>query len=55
MKQFMMTGEDWTQDDINFFVSQFSTAYEEDPIVDMNKLDPHFVPYEEVCCKIFWF
>ena len=26
--------KDWTEDDINLFVSQFNNAYEEDPIVD---------------------
>ena len=45
------TEKDWTQDDINLFVSQFNTAYEEDPIVDMNKLDPNFIPYEEFAAK----
>lgn len=43
--------KDWTQEDINLFVSQFNTAYEEDPIVDMNKLDPNFIPYEEFATK----
>lgn len=43
--------KDWTQEDINLFVSQFNTAYEEDPIIDMNKLDPNFIPYEEFAEK----
>lgn len=43
--------KDWTQEDINLFVSQFNTAYEEDPIIDMNKLDPNFIPYEEFAAK----
>lgn len=45
------TNKDWTQEDINLFVSQFNTAYEEDPIIDMNKLDPNFIPYEEFAAK----
>lgn len=48
-------GRDWTQDEINLFVSQFSNAYEEDPIIDMNKLDPHFVPYEKFAEKYHGF
>tara|TARA_R110001632_G_scaffold22757_1_gene65081 strand:+ start:1939 stop:2436 length:498 start_codon:yes stop_codon:yes gene_type:complete len=48
-------GRDWTQDEINLFVSQFTNAYEEDPIVDMNKLDPHFVPYEKFAEKYHGF
>lgn len=44
-------GRDWTQDEINLFVSQFNNAYEEDSVVDMNKLDPHFLPYEKFAEK----
>jgi len=43
--------KDWTQDDINLFVSQFNTAYNDDPIIDMNKLDPNFIPYEDFAAK----
>lgn len=46
---------DWTQDEINLFVSQFSNAYEENPIIDMNKLDPNFIPYEEFAEKYHGF
>jgi len=48
-------GRDWTQDEINLFVSQFNNAYEEDPVVDMNKLDPHFLPYEKFAEKYHGF
>ncbi len=42
---------DWSQDEINLFISQFNNAYEEEPIVDMNKLDPHFIPFEDFSNK----
>lgn len=40
---------DWTQDDIDMFVSQFQQSQEDEEkqIVDMKKLDPHFIPYEK--------
>ena len=40
---------DWTQEDIDLFVSQFQQSQEdvEEPIIDMSKLDPHFLPYEK--------
>ena len=48
-------GRDWTQDEINLFIKQFSNAYEEDPIIDMNKLDPYFIPYEKFAEKYHGF
>ncbi len=43
--------KDWTEADVNLFVSQFNNAYEEDPLVDMNKLDYNFIPYDEFAEK----
>ena len=37
---------DWTQADIDLFVSQFNDSQEEDNLVDMSKLDPNFLPLE---------
>jgi hypothetical protein len=37
-------GKDWTKQEIDLFVSQFQHFQEDDPIVDMDKLDPKFIP-----------
>jgi len=43
---------DWTQDEINLFVEQFNGSQEEvEPHIDMNKLDPKFITYEEIAKK----
>lgn len=43
---------DWTQDDINLFVTQFNGAsLDEDPLIDMNKLDPNFITREDIAKK----
>lgn len=43
---------DWTQDDINLFISQFNgSQQEEDPLIDMNKLDPNFITREDIAKK----
>jgi hypothetical protein len=38
---------DWTKEEIDLFVQQFNNFQEEDPIIDMEKLDPNFVPLHE--------
>ena len=40
------TVRDWTQEEIDLFVSQFQHTLEEDedPLLDMEKLDPKFYP-----------
>jgi len=43
---------DWTQDDINLFVTQFNgSQQDEDPLIDMNKLDPNFITREDIAKK----
>ena len=43
---------DWTQDDINLFVTQFNGSQEdEDPLIDMNKLDPNFLTRDDIAKK----
>ena len=37
-------GRDWSQEEIDLFVSQFNEYQTEEAIVDMNKLDPNFIP-----------
>jgi len=39
-------GRDWTQNEIDLFVHQFNQFQEEDPILDMNKLDPKALTLE---------
>ena len=47
---------DWTQDDINLFVTQFNGAsLDEDPLIDMNKLDPNFITREDIAKKYVGF
>ena len=38
---------DWSEEEISLFIEQFNKFQEEDPIVDMDKLDPNFVPLHE--------
>ena len=41
-------GRDWTQDEINLFVKQFSSFQEEEDVkIDMNMLDPNFISLED--------
>lgn len=42
-------GRDWTQDEINLFVSQFQVFQDqqEEPNIDMNMLDPNFISLED--------
>jgi hypothetical protein len=43
---------DWTQDDINLFISQFNgSQQDEDPLIDMNKLDPNFITRDDIAKK----
>lgn len=47
-------GRDWTQEEVNLFVSQFNgiqDGIEEDINIDMNKLDPNFVSQAEYKAK----
>jgi len=47
---------DWTQDDINLFVTQFNgSQQDEDPLIDMNKLDPNFITREDIAKKYVGF
>ena len=39
--------KDWTQEDIDLFVSQFNDSQEGEPIIDMNRLDPHFLSLQD--------
>ncbi len=38
---------DWTPEEVALFVNQFNDFQQEEEIVDMNKLDPNFVPLHE--------
>lgn len=42
-------GRDWTEEEINLFVSQFQSFQDqqEEPNIDMNKLDPNFISLED--------
>ncbi len=41
-------GRDWTQDEINLFVKQFTSFQEEQDVkIDMNMLDPNFISLED--------
>ena len=41
-------GRDWTQDEINLFVKQFTSFQEEEDVkIDMNMLDPNFISLED--------
>ncbi len=40
-------GRDWSEKEIQLFVEQFDNFQNEDPIVDMDKLDPKFIPLSE--------
>ena len=41
-------GRDWTEDEINLFVKQFTEFSEEDDVnIDMNMLDPNFISLED--------
>ena len=40
-------GRDWSQEEIQLFVDQFNNFQKEDPLVDMDKLDPKFIPLAE--------
>lgn len=42
-------GRDWTEDEINLFIKQFSSFQEEeeDVNIDMNMLDPNFISLED--------
>ena len=43
---------DWTQQDIDLFIQQFNGAQEEEEAdIDMNKLDPKFISYNEIAEK----
>lgn len=38
---------DWSPEEVQLFVQQFNNFQEEEEIVDMDKLDPRFVPLHE--------
>ena len=41
-------GRDWTDDEINLFVKQFSSFQEDQGVdIDMNRLDPNFISLED--------
>ena len=45
-------GRDWTQDEIGLFVEQFNSFQTDSEVaIDMNKLDPNFVPLSEFEAK----
>ena len=48
---------DWTQEEIDLFVSQFNGFQEqqEEAIIDMNKLDPNFISLEDYKKKFYGF
>ena len=48
---------DWTQEEIDLFVSQFNGFQEqqEEPNIDMNKLDPNFISLEDYKEKFYGF
>jgi len=50
-------GRDWTQEEIDLFVDQFNIYQDdtEDPIVDMDKLDPNFITFSEMKKKFSGF
>ena len=40
-------GRDWSEEEIQLFVEQFNNFQNDDPLVDMDKLDPKFIPLAE--------
>ena len=45
-------GRDWSKDEINLFVEQFNSFQTDSEVaIDMNKLDPNFVPLSEFEAK----